>query len=148
MSWLRPVFLFVVASPIGQLGCLTGALCTADTDCVEDHECTRTGECVPAGTAIRVVVRWTVNGQAPSPMRPEPCEPIGELEVVFHDGSLQPQNYRPVPCNFGRTVYDKMPSRFDSVEVIAYDPADRFLDAAEEMLARSGETDIEVDLTP
>src|SRR6266545_4095866 len=108
VSWLRPVFLFVVASPIGQLGCLTGALCTADTDCVEDHECTRTGECVPAGTAIRVVVRWTVNGQAPSPMRPEPCEPIGELEVVFHDGSLQPQNYRPVPCNFGRTVYDKM----------------------------------------
>lgn len=147
MSWLRPLLVLVLASP---LGCLAGRgdECSSDVDCSDDGECTRTNECVPDGSALRVVVRWTVDGDAPTPARPEPCAPVGELEVRFHDPRAEGENYRPVPCELGQTVYDKMPPRFDSVEVVAYDPAGDTLDSAEEPLAESGETDVLVDLSP
>ncbi|HTE52201.1 MAG TPA: hypothetical protein VK698_15210 [Kofleriaceae bacterium] len=129
-------------------GCLLGGgdECTGDGDCGSGDECTRTGECVPAGSALRVVVRWTVNGAAPTPSTPEPCAPLDELEVVFHAGRDEPQSYRPVPCALGQAVYDKMPPRFDAVEVVAYDRAGSAIDSAEQPLAASGETAVLVDL--
>jgi hypothetical protein len=130
-------------------GCLagTGDECTADADCSRDGECTRTGECVPDGGAVRIEVRWTVNGVAPSPSSPEPCAAIGELEILFLDPGGEEENFRPVPCDLGQSVFDKMPPRFESVEVIAYDEDEGVLDSTEQELA-AGDSVVEVDLVP
>ena len=138
--------LLLVAAPAG---CLTGSggECSSDGDCAAGGVCTRTDECVPAGSAIRVVVRWTVNGQAPTTSRPEPCAEVGELEVIFRDPGGRPESYRPVPCDLGQTVYDKMPPRFESVEVRAMDRSGDLLASAREDLASRGETAVQVDLS-
>ena len=134
----------------GLPGCLAGEgePCATDVDCSDDGECTRTGECVADGAALRVVVRWTVGGQAPTPAAPQPCAPFGELEIVFHDPGQSTTNFRPVPCELGQSVYDKMPPRFESVEVVAYDPSGDVIDAVEESLDDSGESSVLVDLSP
>ncbi len=133
----------------GLPGCLAGEgeQCASDVDCSDDGECTRLGECVADGAALRVVVRWTVGGQAPTPAAPQPCAPFGELEIVFHDPGEENTSFRPVPCELGQTVYDKMPPRFESVEVVAYDPSGDMVDAVEEPLAATGETSVLVDLS-
>lgn len=144
----RPALLALVV--IGLPGCLAGEgePCATDADCAADGECTRTGECVADGAALRVVVRWTVDGQAPTPAAPQPCAPLGELEIVFHDPGQETTSYRPVPCELGQSVYDKMPPRFESVEVVAYDDSGDMVDAVEEPLSASGETSVLVDLSP
>ena len=131
-------------------GCLsgTGEDCISDADCSADGECTRTGECVPDGGAVRIEVRWTVNGAAPSPSSPEACAGIGELEILFQDPGGEVENYRPVPCDLGQSVYDKMPPRFEAVEVVAYDEDDAVLDSAEQSLNANGDSQIQVDLIP
>jgi hypothetical protein len=129
-------------------GCQTGSdECATDGDC-GGGECTRTGACVASGTALRVVVRWTVGGVAPTPSQPDACTPLGELEVDFHDPGGDPEEYRPVPCALGQVVYDKMPPRFESVEVLAYDASGDVVDRAEAPLEPSGETSVLVDLDP
>lgn len=144
----RPALLALVV--LGLPGCLAGEgePCATDADCAADGECTRTGECVADGAALRVVVRWTVDGQAPTPAAPQPCAPLGELEIVFHDPGQETTSYRPVPCELGQSVYDKMPPRFESVEVVAYDDSGDMVDAVEEPLSASGETSVLVDLSP
>jgi hypothetical protein len=129
-------------------GCLRGEHCRQDADCGSEAECTRTQECVEAGSALRVVVRWTVNGVAPTPSAPEPCRSIAELEIRFLDPGGDLENYLPVPCPLGRATYDKMPPRFQSVELIAYDRDEDELDSVEEPLAPSGATDVLIDLNP
>ena len=140
------VALLLLAPP----GCLAGEgeQCSTDADCADDGECTRTGECVPDGAAVRVSVQWTVGGQTPTPAAPQPCEPFGDLEIVFHDPGEETTSYRPVPCELGQAVYDKMPPRFESVEVVAYDPAGDMVDAVEEPLSAGAESAVQVDLTP
>jgi hypothetical protein len=125
-----------------------GEPCARDADCSADGECTRTGECVADGAALRVAVRWTVAGQAPTPAAPQPCAPLGELEVAFHDPGGDTASYRPVPCDLGQVTYDKMPPRFDSVEVLAYDRSGDTVDSVEQPLADSGQTSLLWDLSP
>jgi len=145
---LRAVLLVLLTAPAGCLGG-AGVECSSDSDCPAGREeCTRTGDCVKAGSAIRVEVHWTVNGEAPTPSQPEACAEVGELAVTFSaPAPAQPQSYRPVPCALGQTVYDKMPPRFESVELVAYDRSGNVLDSAEDRLARSGETAVQFDLS-
>jgi hypothetical protein len=86
-------------------------------------------------------------GVAPSPSSPEPCAAIGELEILFLDPGGEEENFRPVPCDLGQSVFDKMPPRFESVEVIAYDEDEGVLDSTEQELA-AGDSVVEVDLVP
>ena len=152
MRICRPPLALLALALLGAApACLAGEgeQCSTDADCSDDGECARTGECVADGATLRVVVRWTVAGQAPTPSAPQPCAPVGELEIRFHDPGQESVGYRPVPCALGQAVYDKMPPRFESVEVVAYDPSgDQVLDTVEEPLAASGETSVLVDLAP
>jgi hypothetical protein len=139
----------------GASGCFpttapSGGACTVDGDCPDGQECTRVEECVESGTSLRVVLSWTVAGVAPTPEAPEPCAPFSELEVRFHDPNVDDEDvsFRPVPCDLGRTVYDKMPPRLTSVEVIAYDEQGRDVDSESASLQPSGESDVTVDLQP
>ena len=140
----------LVASCLAASGCFLGGRdeCVADDDCAGGEECTRTGECVREGTALRVVLRWTVAGEAPTPAAPAACAGIEELEVVFRGGPGEPERYRPVPCELGQAVYDKMPPRYDWIEVNAYGSEGERLDSRGGMLEPSGESDVLVDLAP
>jgi hypothetical protein len=146
---MRP-WLAVLGLPWSLTGCLAGGLadegesCVSDVDCESDGECTRTGECVPDGRALFIIVRWTVDGGT---SEPESCDEFGELEIRFHDPDGEPLAYRPVPCELGQAVYDKMPPRFQSVELVAYDPGGDEVDSAEAELGSEGETTVELDLS-
>ena len=125
------------------------ALCRDEADCAAGELCARTGECVDEAEALRVVVSWTVGGQRPGPDDPAPCAAIGELEVLFHDRSGGPEeSFRPVPCTLGRVTYDVMPARLDRVEILAWSPEGRLLDRVGAPLEPSGETVLELDLSP
>jgi hypothetical protein len=148
---MRPCRLaLVLGLPFILAGCLAGEgeSCVSDVDCASDGECTRTGECVADGRALFVIVRWTVDDEAPTRDEPKPCEPIGELEIRFHDPDGEPLAYRPVPCELGQAVYDKMPPRYRSVELVAYDADGDVVDSAEGPLESAGETAVEFDLSP
>jgi hypothetical protein len=150
---MRPWLAVVLGLPWSLTGCLAGGLadegesCVSDVDCASDGECTRTGECVPDGRALFVIVRWTVDGDAPSPSESRPCDQFDELEIRFHDPDGEPLAYRPVPCELGQAVYDKMPPRFESVELVAYDPGGEVVASAEAELGSAGETTVELDLS-
>lgn len=136
-----------LALGLAAAGCFSRSApeeCVGDTDCGGD-ECARTGECIESGTAIRVVVEWTIAGGAPSE---ESCAPISELGVLFYDGDREDASYIPIPCSIARTVYDKMPPRLTRVELFAYDDAGGVIDSGGGMLESSGETVIAVDLQP
>jgi hypothetical protein len=145
---LRSLPLLLLAPAFAASGCFGGRHCVDDSECASDSECTRTGECVALGSALRVVLRWTVDGAAPTPSAPEPCAGISELEILFHDASGDIENYRPVPCPLGRATYDKMPPRFRSVELVAYDDSGFEIDSVEEPLSATGATDVLIDLHP
>ena len=149
MSPSRAPLALLVASWIAAPGCPSGGgePCMVDGDCARGEECTRPGDCVAEGTALRVIVRWTVLGEAPTPAAPGPCDDIAELAVVF-EGGFEPERYRPVPCELGQAVYDKMPPHFKWVHVIAYDDAGDLLDRRSQLLEPTGESDVTVDLAP
>lgn len=122
--------------------------CVSDDQCGAGNACTRIGECVAASSLSSTLVNWTVNGVMPTPADPSPCAGIAELEVIFDDHTSRTSTgYSPVTCSLGRVYYDKMPPRFDTVSVVAYDNAGRRLDWASASLS-VGENIVTLDLRP
>ncbi|MCG8423869.1 MAG: hypothetical protein MJE77_38725 [Proteobacteria bacterium] len=119
--------------------------CSVDSECATGRECTRNGECVLAGTLISVRITWTVHGQPPDEAL---CAPVGEFAVKFVDTDTRENLvYRPVPCTLGLINFDRMPPRFDKVELIAYSARDRVLDRASSPLSSPAD-EVDFDLTP
>jgi len=146
--------LLALAAVGGGAGCFTASrpeVCGIDADCGDDDVCTRTGECVAPGEVLRVVVTWTVGGQAPTPEVPDPCTAaeIDDLGVTFIDTSSDELiDYVPVPCELGRATYDKMPARLDSVELAAWSTGGDLIDRQSRDLEDSGETTAAFALLP
>ncbi len=130
-------------------GCFTAGSgrdeCGGDGDCSGGDECTRTGECIEGGTAIRVVVEWTIAGAPPSEAS---CAPFAELGVLFYEGEREDASYDPIPCAIARTVYDKMPPRLTRLELYGFDEGGGIIDSGGGSLESSGETVVAVDLEP
>ena len=88
------------------------APCKADSDCSGDV-CARNGECVSASEIQMVKVTWTVNG---GPANATSCAPAPDLELWF-DSAQDYFGFEPVPCMEGQFTIDKIPVRYDSVEL-------------------------------
>ncbi len=86
--------------------------CKVDTDC-GGQVCARNGECVDSSQVQMVKVTWTVRGQMANATT---CASAPDLELWFQS----PQDYfgfEPVPCMEGQFTIDKIPTRYDEVEL-------------------------------
>lgn len=91
----------------------TPAECSVDSEC-GTGVCARDGACTPTSEVRQVRTTWTINGQPASAARC-PAEPLYvEFGVFATDETLE---FDPVPCSGGVYTIDKLPRRFDSVEV-------------------------------
>ena len=91
-----------------------GSECIVDRDC-EGDVCARDGLCHPASEVRAVTVRWTVRGAAASA---DSCAGNPDLFLRF-DGpdSNDRLGFSPVPCSIGQFSMDKLPSRYEKVEL-------------------------------
>lgn len=108
----------LVAVPIAVAGgCLIGGgRCESDTDC-DGALCARNGECT--SELVFVQVRWTVDGQPPTEAS---CAAHPWLSVTFEDRDFEDAlTYEPIRCTLGQISFDRMPIRYDAVELQARD---------------------------
>ena len=148
MIIVRPLSLVLLVWIAGCFSVDEPGECVSDDQCGSGNACTRTGECVATSSLSSTLVNWTINGVAPTPADPSPCAGIAELEVIFDDHTSHTSTgYSPVTCSLGRVFYDKMPPRFDTVSLVAYDNAGRRLDWASASLS-AGENIVTLDLRP
>nr|HEX4317545.1 hypothetical protein [Kofleriaceae bacterium] len=87
--------------------------CQSDTTCSPDV-CARDGECLPASDVRSIRVTWTVDGSAANATS---CTTIPSLFLEFNGGPQDGVGFAPVPCMEGNFSVDKMPSRFDDVQI-------------------------------
>jgi hypothetical protein len=114
----RSVLLLPLAGMLAVLGgCVLGpGRCESDTDC-NGELCARSGECASALVFVRVV--WTVGGQPPTEAS---CAAHPWLSVTFEDHQYEDElTYEPIRCALGQITFDRMPARYDEVEIQAED---------------------------
>jgi len=111
--WLLPATLL---GTLALSACTSndGAECRVDADC-GGGVCARNGECSAPADVRAVTVDWTIRGEAASP---ETCSRSPDLYIDFlADTAADLWSYDPAPCQAGRFFVDKLPRRFDRVEI-------------------------------
>jgi len=107
MRWL-----FVV----GLTGCFGDGFpqeCETDRDC--DEVCARNHECADADEVRAVRVTWTLSGR---PANDATCASARQLAITFYGPAFDDQfGFSPVPCSAGLFSVDKIPKRFDAVDL-------------------------------
>jgi hypothetical protein len=109
----------VFALMAGLSGCSlspsdSGSECTTDTQCGDDV-CARTGECLAKSAVRSVRVEWTIDGSTPVVTA---CADHPDLYLQF-DGAEYGDAVRfaPVACSEGSFFVDKLPLRYQQVEM-------------------------------
>jgi hypothetical protein len=92
----------------------TGGECVNDSQCGDDV-CARGGECMARSNVRSVMVRWTVDGV---PATSTTCTSHPDLFLQF-DGTDYGDTLRftPVVCRQGSFFVDKLPKRYQQVEL-------------------------------
>jgi hypothetical protein len=92
----------------------SGSECTTDAQCGDDV-CARTGECLQKSSVRSVKVDWTIDGAAPASTA---CADHPDLYLQF-DGFEYGDAIRfaPVACTEGSFFVDKLPTRYQQVEM-------------------------------
>jgi hypothetical protein len=106
--------LLACLSACSLTGTGNGGECVRDDQCGDDL-CARSGECLGASNLRQVTVKWTVNGANASAAT---CAAHPDLYVRF-DGPDYGDTLRfaPVPCSQGSFFVDKLPRRYQQVEL-------------------------------
>ncbi len=92
----------------------TGGECVRDDQCGDDM-CARSGECLSASSLRQVTVKWTVDGKAASAAS---CAAHPDLYIQFEGPDYgDTLRYAPVPCSLGSFFVDKLPKRYQQVEL-------------------------------
>jgi len=93
----------------------TGESCQVDDDCGSSNICARNGECI-APSDVRVVhVTWKIRG---NPASTATCAATPNFYVMFSSPArTDTYGYEPVPCASGTFTVDKLPKRFNAVEI-------------------------------
>ncbi len=91
-----------------------GLMCETDSQCGGDI-CARDGECIAASQVRQVKITWTIDGQ---PASATTCGPAPSLYLQFDGPTFQDTfGFAPVPCMQGQFTIDRLPKRFDQVEL-------------------------------
>jgi hypothetical protein len=111
------VRLALVAGLAALGGCVFGGTrCESDVDC-DGELCARSGECSSALVFVHAV--WTVGGQPPTEAS---CAAHPWLSITFEDRDYDEKlTYEPIRCTLGQIKFDRMPTRYDQVELQARD---------------------------
>ncbi|HEX8111839.1 MAG TPA: hypothetical protein VF516_29105 [Kofleriaceae bacterium] len=92
----------------------TGGECVNDSQCGDDV-CTRGGECVARANVRAVMVKWTVEGAAASATT---CGAHPDLYLQFNGADYgDTLRFEPVACRQGSYLIDKLPKRYQQVEL-------------------------------
>jgi len=92
----------------------TGGECVRDDQCGDDV-CARSGECLSASSVRQVSVKWTIDGAGASVST---CTVHPDLYVEFAGPDYgDTLRFTPVPCSQGSFFVDKLPKRYQHVEV-------------------------------
>jgi hypothetical protein len=96
--------------------------CSADSDCNPDggsaYVCARDEECLMPSQIWTVHVTWTVSGQ---PASATSCTNAPDLQLFFGEtgeGGGYDWGFAPVPCAEGEFTIDKMPTYFQTVDLL------------------------------
>lgn len=111
MVWLVCLVWLLPACP----STTSGGYCELDTDCGQSQICARDMECIAPGHTRGVKTTWTIGGQAATATT---CATMPDFYINFY--GTDPQDafgYAPVPCVQGQFFIDKLPTRFDQVEL-------------------------------
>jgi hypothetical protein len=107
---------------LALMACLAGCSLTSGTggECVNDSQCgddvcTRGGECVARANVRAVMVKWTVDGVAASVTA---CDAHPDLYLQFNGTDYgDTLRFEPVVCSQGSFFIDKLPKRYQQVEL-------------------------------
>jgi hypothetical protein len=107
---------------LALMACLAGCSLTppSPVECVNDSQCgddvcTRGGECQARSNVRSVMVRWTVEGTSATASG---CTPHPDLYVQFHGSDYgDVLRFEPVVCSQGQFFVDKLPKRYQQVEL-------------------------------
>lgn len=93
----------------------TGSDCQVDSDCGGNNVCARNGECISPNNVRSVRVTWTIRGM---PATSFTCSASPNFYVMFSSPERSDTyGYEPVPCPSGVFSVDKLPTRFNAVEI-------------------------------
>ncbi|HWN68165.1 MAG TPA: hypothetical protein VNM90_11040 [Haliangium sp.] len=115
---MRLALLLALSGVLAALGgcVLGGGRCESDVDCNGDL-CARNGECASALMFVRAT--WTVGGAPPTEAS---CAAHPWLSITFEDRDYEDAlTYEPIRCTLGQITFDRMPTRYDEVELRAQD---------------------------
>jgi hypothetical protein len=89
-------------------------MCETDSQCGGDV-CARDGECLPANMVRSATISWTIRGL---PANATTCASSPQFDLNFDSSSTSESfGFTPVPCQEGNFHIDKLPLRFDVVEI-------------------------------
>ena len=92
----------------------TGGECATDSQCGDDV-CTRGGECLARASVRSVMVKWTVDGAAAGITT---CDAHRDLYLQFNGTDYgDTLRFEPVACSQGSFFVDKLPKRYQRVEL-------------------------------
>lgn len=110
---MRSASLVFVVALAGCPATNHGGDCNVDSDC-QPQVCARDGACYDAADVRSVKATWTIDGAAPSTVS---CNGF-DLYIRFRGPSPDDSmGFAPVPCFAGQFTIDKLPRRYDSVEL-------------------------------
>lgn len=114
-----PALAVALVLPLALGGCLSsgpmGGECNRDNDCGGGEVCARDGMCALSSSVRSVVTRWTIGG---SPPTDQLCASHPDLYIKFIGADFSDSfGYAPVPCALGQFTMDKLPDRYQAVEL-------------------------------
>lgn len=110
----------VLAATLALLGGCPAATyssgeCFEDRDCGGGDVCARDRMCASPSSVRAITTTWTVSGQ---PASTTTCAAHPELFISFIGRDFADAlGFAPVPCHAGSFFIDKLPVRFDAVEL-------------------------------
>ncbi|HSD90916.1 MAG TPA: hypothetical protein VLB44_25505 [Kofleriaceae bacterium] len=109
MRALAPLLVLLAGCPGG------GGDCQIDQDCSGSEICARNGECHAASDVRTIHVTWTIRGM---PASSTTCATTPNFYILFSSPQVSDTyGYEPVPCAAGLFTIDKLPKRFNAVEL-------------------------------
>lgn len=111
----------LVACLLALAGCPRGGQggeCEYNEECAPDV-CGRDHACTDPSNVREVTVTWTVRGQ---PASSQTCGPTNGFTLTFFADELgnsfdDELGFEPVPCATGQFFVDRLPKRFDNVQI-------------------------------